>query len=47
MQPNHRNRNDRPSIATQSRLLFLSQERASLNRQQSMLNRAAHRVGLN
>ena len=34
------------SIATQSRRLFLAQERATLNRQQSMLNRAAQEVGL-
>lgn len=44
---NRSNTNANSSIASQSRRLFLAQERADLNRQQSMLNRAAQRVGLN
>jgi len=43
---NQNNTNASSSIATQSRRLFLAQERANLNRQQSMLNRATQRVGL-
>ncbi len=43
---NNNSNTSRPSIATQSRVLFLKQERSALNRQQSMLNRSAQRVGL-